>query len=95
MILMDSEMQHMGGVEATRAIRRLRGPADRVLIIALTANAMVHQRAECAAAGVTGMVSKPISALALLAEIARLLAEEVEAARALHGLSPQAAAGAD
>jgi len=75
LILMDIQMPHMGGVEASRAIRGLRGPAALTPIIALTANAMVHQRAEYAAAGMNGMVAKPISAPALLAEIARLLAE--------------------
>jgi len=76
LVLMDIQMPHMGGVEASRAIRGLRGPAGSVPIIALTANAMVHQRAEYAAAGMTGMVAKPISAGALLAEIARLLAAD-------------------
>jgi len=76
LILMDIQMPHMGGVEASRAIRGLRGPAALTPIIALTANAMVHQRAEYAAAGMNGMVAKPISAPALLAEIARLLADE-------------------
>lgn len=66
----------MGGVEASRAIRGLRGLAAQTPIIALTANAMVHQRAEYAAAGMNGMVAKPISAPALLTEIARLLADE-------------------
>ena len=76
LILMDIQMPHMGGVEASRAIRALKGPAAQTPIIALTANAMVHQRAEYIAAGMNGMVAKPISAAALLTEIARLLAEE-------------------
>lgn len=66
----------MGGVEAARAIRGLNGSAGRVPIIALTANAMVHQRSEYAAAGMNGLVAKPIAAGALLGEIARLLADE-------------------
>jgi PAS domain S-box-containing protein len=78
LILMDIQMPHMGGVEASRAIRGLRGPAGQVPIIALTANAMTHQRAEYAAAGMNGMVAKPIAAGALLTEIARLLADEPE-----------------
>jgi CheY-like chemotaxis protein len=78
LILMDIQMPHMGGVEAARAIRGLKGPAGRTPIIALTANAMTHQRAEYAAAGMTGMVAKPISAPALLTEIVRLISEEPE-----------------
>lgn len=78
LILMDIQMPHMGGVEASRAIRGLRGPAGRAPIIALTANAMIHQRAEYAAAGMNGMVAKPIASGALLAEITRLLADQPE-----------------
>jgi PAS domain S-box-containing protein len=76
LILMDIQMPHMGGVEASRAIRGLKGAAGQVPIIALTANAMTHQRAEYAAAGMNGMVAKPIAAGALLTEIARLLGDE-------------------
>jgi len=47
-----------------------------VPIIGLTANVMVHQRAEYLAAGMNGVVAKPISPALLLAEIVRLLAEE-------------------
>jgi len=75
LILMDVQMPHMDGVEATREIRGLRGPAGRVPIIGLTANVMVHQRAEYLAAGMNGIVAKPISPAALLGEIARLMAE--------------------
>ena len=78
LILMDIQMPHMGGVDASRAIRGLKGPAGQVPIIALTANAMTHQRAEYAAAGMNGMVAKPIAAGALLAEISRLLDDEPE-----------------
>ncbi|MBU1377197.1 MAG: response regulator [Alphaproteobacteria bacterium] len=78
LILMDIQMPHMGGVEASRAIRGLRGSAGQVPIIALTANAMTHQRVEYMAAGMNGMVAKPIAAGALLTEIARLLADAPE-----------------
>jgi len=74
LILMDIQMPHMDGVEATRAIRGLTGPAARVPIIGLTANVMVHQRTEYLAAGMNGVVAKPISPGALLAEIGRVIA---------------------
>ncbi|MDB5423617.1 MAG: hypothetical protein JWQ29_1033 [Phenylobacterium sp.] len=74
LILMDIQMPHMDGVTATRAIRGLVGPAARVPILGLTANAMVHQRAEYLAAGMDGVVAKPISPAALLGEIARVVA---------------------
>ncbi len=76
LILMDVQMPHMNGVDATRAIRGLRGPAAQTPIIGLTANVMVHQRADYIAAGMNGVVAKPISPAALLAEIARLLEAE-------------------
>jgi CheY-like chemotaxis protein len=82
LILMDVQMPNMDGVEATRAIRALDGPASGVPIIALTANVMVHQRAEYLAAGMDGVVAKPISPGALLSEIARVIAQG-EAARSL------------
>ena len=80
LILMDIQMPHMDGIEATRAIRGLDGPAARVPILGLTANVMVHQRAAYIAAGMDGVVAKPISAALLLGEIARLMAEDDEPA---------------
>ncbi|WP_296598703.1 ATP-binding protein [Phenylobacterium sp.] len=74
LVLMDIQMPRMGGIEAARAIRGLKGNAGQVPIIALTANAMTHQRSEYLAAGMDGMVAKPVSAAALLTEIVRLLA---------------------
>jgi CheY-like chemotaxis protein len=76
LILMDVQMPHMNGVDATRAIRGLASPVSRAPIIGLTANVMVHQRAEYLAAGMDGVVAKPISPTALLMEIARLLGGE-------------------
>ena len=75
LILMDIQMPHMDGVAATHAIRGLPGPVARTPIIGLTANVMVHQRAQYLAAGMNGVVAKPISPAALLSEIAARLAE--------------------
>lgn len=62
LVLMDIQMPIRDGVSATRDIRRLE--AERGLpptrIVALTANAMQHQVAEYAAAGMDGLVPKPI-----------------------------------
>ena len=78
LILMDIQMPHMDGMEASRAIRALPGPVGQTPILALTANAMTHQRTEYLAAGMNGIVPKPISVAALLGEIARLLETEPE-----------------
>ncbi|MFN3859349.1 MAG: PAS domain-containing protein [Caulobacter sp.] len=74
LILMDIQMPGMDGLEACRRIRALPAPTATTPILALTANAMSHQRAHYLAAGMDGVVSKPIAPSALLAEIARLAA---------------------
>jgi signal transduction histidine kinase/ActR/RegA family two-component response regulator len=62
LVLMDIQMPVCDGVSATREIRRLE--VERGLsptrIVALTANSMPHQAAEYAAAGMNGLVPKPI-----------------------------------
>ena len=70
-VLMDVNMPDMDGLEATAKIRELPGPAGRVAIVALTANAMSGDREEYLAAGMDGYVSKPIDPSALSAEIER------------------------
>jgi CheY-like chemotaxis protein len=69
-------MPGIDGVEAARRIRALDGPARELPIIALTANVMAHQRQEYIAAGMNGVVGKPISPNELLAEIGAIAAAE-------------------
>lgn len=61
-VLMDVQMPVMDGLEATRAIRGLEAEQGRARtpIIGLTANGMSHQKAEMTAAGMDGLVVKPI-----------------------------------
>jgi CheY-like chemotaxis protein len=69
-------MPGMDGLEATRRIRRLPGPAGETPILALTADVMRQQRDAYLAAGMNGMAPKPFSPAQLLAEIARIAGEE-------------------
>jgi signal transduction histidine kinase/DNA-binding response OmpR family regulator len=60
LILMDCQMPHMDGYEATREVRRLEDGQGRTPIVALTANAMKGDEERCIASGMDGFVSKPI-----------------------------------
>jgi len=62
LILMDVQMPVMDGLAATRRIRAIEAETGRphTPIIALTANAMSHQLAEYAEAGMDGVAAKPI-----------------------------------
>ena len=71
MILMDVQMPEVDGPTATGMIRARERAAKlaRTPIIALTANAMAHQVAEYAEAGMDGFVAKPIEAQRLFEAI--------------------------
>lgn len=71
-ILMDVQMPRMDGLEATRRIRRMDGPAASVPVVALTANVLPEQIAACREAGMDDHIGKPVDIDALLALLAKL-----------------------
>lgn len=82
LILMDIRMPRMDGVDATRAIRALPAPVGATPIVALTANADSEDVAAYVAAGMNGVVEKPMKAEHLLAALQQAL-ESTEARLAL------------
>jgi signal transduction histidine kinase/CheY-like chemotaxis protein len=59
-VFMDVRMPEVDGLEATRTIRKTLPRERQPRIIALTANAMVEDRAACAAAGMDDFLPKPL-----------------------------------
>jgi CheY-like chemotaxis protein len=81
---MDVQMPVMDGPTATAVIRRREAAEGRARtpIVALTANAMDHQVAEYAAAGMDGFVAKPIEAGRLFAALQAVLTAKPDEAAA-------------
>lgn len=96
LVLMDVQMPHMGGLEATRAWRereRTRG-LKPISIIAMTAHAMRGDRERCFESGMNGYVSKPFQQSSLQAEIERVMrgSTDTSAIEALTTLSAEPSA---
>jgi CheY-like chemotaxis protein/HPt (histidine-containing phosphotransfer) domain-containing protein len=67
LVLMDCQMPNMDGYEATRRIRQLDGPKNRVRIIGVSAHAVAADRAKALAAGMNDYLTKPVE-MKLLSE---------------------------
>jgi signal transduction histidine kinase/DNA-binding response OmpR family regulator len=76
LVLMDCQMPEMDGYEATRRIRALEEPLNKIPIVALTANAMVGDRRKCLAEGMDDYLSKPLTKERLLSVLREWLAAD-------------------
>ncbi len=86
-VLMDVQMPRMSGYEATR---RLRAAGLDVPVIALTAAALVTERDEALAAGMSDFLTKPIDAERLRSTLARWCGRKVTAPASAPATAPAA-----
>jgi CheY-like chemotaxis protein len=83
-ILMDIQMPVMDGIAAAKAIRAAEKAEQRprTPILALTANALVHQVEEYLGAGMDGHIAKPIEISKLYDAMSRALSDPAKTAEA-------------
>lgn len=73
LIIMDIQMPHMNGYEATKNICGLPDGRCRIPIIAMTANAFEEDRKRAIESGMNGYVTKPIKIEELISTIKKIL----------------------
>ena len=72
-VLMDVQMPGIDGLAATRLIRALPPPVGQIPVIAVTAHDLPGQREAIRTAGMNGLIAKPVSTVALLDALDRLV----------------------
>ncbi|WP_291299206.1 response regulator, partial [Elioraea sp.] len=71
-VLMDVQMPGIDGLEATRLIRAMPPPVGQIPVIAVTAHVLPDQHETFLAAGMNGVISKPVATAALMAALGRI-----------------------
>ncbi len=82
-VFIDCQMPVMNGYEAVAEIRKLKGPNQRVAIVALTADAMQESRERCLAAGMDDFITKPVRPVDFLNALERWLPQSAKGRSAL------------
>ena len=59
LVLMDIQMPVMNGIDASMAIRQLKGEVSQIPIVAMTAHSLHGEMQNCYIAGMNGYVAKP------------------------------------
>eukprot|EP00831_Metopus_contortus_P074067 TRINITY_DN67617_c0_g1_i1.p1 TRINITY_DN67617_c0_g1~~TRINITY_DN67617_c0_g1_i1.p1 ORF type:complete len:357 (-),score=85.19 TRINITY_DN67617_c0_g1_i1:105-1175(-) len=97
LVLMDCQMPEMDGYRATELIRQgeLENGAQRLPIIALTANAMQEDRQHCLRAGMDEYLSKPFSKAQIAMLLQRWLADPSAFVGPVGNAEPSAAPAVD
>ena len=73
LVLMDCQMPHLDGYEATERIRLMPGKAGQVPIVALTAHAIKEELDRCLAVGMNDYITKPFRGEELQRKLERWL----------------------
>ena len=89
LILMDIQMPNMGGVEATKQIRKSKQAYNKIPIIALTANAIKGDKEFFINSGMNGYVSKPINENILVEELAKYVSVNVTSNEVILNSKPE------
>jgi len=94
LILMDVQMPLMDGLTATRELRKREAGGKRTPIVALTASAMSDELDRCLAAGMDGLLTKPLEVERLRQVLERHVAPRSdEPSREPPGPEPQSDTG--